>query len=478
MRILTPTRDHRIALIAPGRNKNGSYCLAGDFIDAGLSAGSMRTIYLSRAGSDANTGEIGHPVKTFQAAFDILATYGPVLQGRWRLQATAGTYPEPVAVSGLLSAQPIGIFCPSVAVNAQPSVIIDGDGVASRYGWQFQNYIQLYMEHLEFKNWTYDAQASGLYLERYVSAYLKNVWFTDNHWGVEPKFHCHLTVNSGKYEGNVVGAYIFTCSTYSFGANATSVPTGPILLANTDAAIRVQEVCGGHVDWCTIDGNAIGVDIRENARASFNSGGDIKNNTVAVRAFAGGIMFRDETIDWHDGDGDTDANTRLFDFYSAAQDYPKWFKKSWQVFDLDVASHGFSSGTANVSHTLYSNTMPAQELDVLGRGMRMKIAGFFSGLGTKTVNVFLDTTLLSFSSTNGSTANFEMNFEMFPTSSADGTDAQRVRGNFYESGQATQTGGTSRTIDMTVDQLFTVFANCDNDNGGATITKVEVETLR
>src|SRR6185436_4827246 len=80
----------------------------------------VRTLFFSRSGSDSNNGSATSPLKTFPRGFEILKNaYGSVIEGRWRFQATAGSYPEPVNAYGLRSQEPIGIFGPNVGVNVQ-----------------------------------------------------------------------------------------------------------------------------------------------------------------------------------------------------------------------------------------------------------------------------------------------------------------------------------------------------------------------
>lgn len=246
------------------------------------------TLYVSPSGSDVNDGLTpGRAFLTFQAAFDALIGYGPILRGNWVIEAAAGTYPIATGQHTLTtqSKNRVVVKGPAVGHPNVPTAIIDGTGGAAyKHGLSVLGL----GTHVEFRDLKFigftagagDNSRIGVVAEGESEVLFTNIHATGASW-------------CGAYAFNTVRARmnggIFTGCRSGFIANDTQATVTNTILRNcTESGIYWSRGSQGHIDFCTFEDNAVGLVVGESSRVDTVSN-HFKRNSYGIRTHSGGV---------------------------------------------------------------------------------------------------------------------------------------------------------------------------------------------
>ena len=297
---------HSIRHFGPGVIKRGT-----DTFEVEPKDTDTNIIYVSTTGSDTDDGlSSSEPLLTAQAVLDILPNYGPVLNGRWRIQFAAGTWTEGAVMDdGLRSKQRIEIYGVSVS-GGVPTTIFDGTGAALAHAFHFKSDNNIHIRDIKGQDWLLAPTLSATVgLQDFCDIWTDNIHAANNGAGINGSNGARLRVQGGIIDACATGIICVNNITFTIGQGATMLSEGPVISNCTSAAVTVQEMSSGHVDWTTLgDGNNIGLNILQGGRVHLQ-GSDVKNNTEGARMAQGGYLFENTTNpnEWNEGTGD--ANT-------------------------------------------------------------------------------------------------------------------------------------------------------------------------
>ncbi|KKN27342.1 hypothetical protein LCGC14_0865670 [marine sediment metagenome] len=425
-------------------------------------------LYVATTGSDSNDGEtVGAPFATLQKALDTIAMFSNALPGKWQINCAAGTYSTAAnSVSdwplGLLTNKLVDIVGPDVSGHPNvPTAIFDGTN-SSTTGFRCSTGAKVKLKDLKFQNYTTANAISG---SGVCTLVLDNVHTDDADHGVIATTQCRLYVNGGLFNlvtpnTACIASEFFSVHHIGYSFNETTgtptAGTDPTLTGDgTGIGMLVKEFASGHVG-AVLNNFATGADISINSRIHFDSGTDIKNNGIGVKA-THQSMFIDSGITWNTGGGDANTNNvMLRNFSSQANDgtavTPRMTKK-----ELLLSQHTGTTGeTFLQSFTLrVGEWMGSRNSIYEGRILRVKMYGSTTGTaGTKTIRWRISTsatgvagTVVGIAAIAASPAgNFVHEFELH----VNGASAQRTQSSTIIDGGAILVGGSTPSVDMSV----------------------------
>lgn len=284
---------HNVSHIGDGVIKRGV-----DLFYIGGSLNNVNTLYVSNNGLSSNDGlSSDHPVFKIQEAIDFLPKYGPVLKGVWRIQLAPGVYDRGrFPDEGLMSGRPIEIVGPDVGghPNVPVAIISEGDNGVSAEGVRIRRGTKVKCKDIHFIGFNGTTSSAGISSGGFCEIYTVNCHFTNCTWGVSGSELSFVDMKGGVLEGcgyrpdgsvyssggGVRGLFL---TKFSIGSqNAGNLNNGPFF-KNNNFGVFAQEHIDGHLDWCVIEGNRVGV--RLNICSRLNMGGSsFTRNSTAVWA--------------------------------------------------------------------------------------------------------------------------------------------------------------------------------------------------
>lgn len=291
---------HDVRKRGPGVVKRGSDLFAIEPKD-----GDTNRIYTSDTGT--SDGLSSSQPASLPDAVEALAIYPQPLMGTWEIHLAAGTaYPGVSLPTGLQSRDYVYFKGPTVAVNVEPTAVIDEaaatntaeDGILAADGQL------LAVENIKTTGFT---AGSGVEVGRGGRAQLINHWDTGSFRGRYffngSRYFCkggELTDNTGfgiLELFNVVRSHSF----------AGSSANGLTISGATIAGIRAKESCSGHLDFTTIEDCPVGLELQAWSTANVDD--------VTIQRCTTGVKLLNSEI--HDDAGGrltfgtgADANTR------------------------------------------------------------------------------------------------------------------------------------------------------------------------
>ena len=260
------------------------------------------TIYITTTGSTTNDGlSASEGISTFQAAFDALGNYGPVLDGAWTIQAAAGTYTINAGSHNYYLPSRYRVIIKGANVGGHPNVpttIIDGGGLLANYlhGLNFDGpNVFVQVQDIKFQNFKSPGNTRlGLVIANGADGYTSNIHGVDCSWAVITFKECsEVRCSGGIYDGNGVGAYgvIVDSCRASFGYGSTGASDGPQTKGCLSAGLYWSTGSQGHIDnHQSANTNSVGVVISENSRADVIGGNyDVGANKYGIIAQSGGV---------------------------------------------------------------------------------------------------------------------------------------------------------------------------------------------
>ena len=341
-------------------------------------------LYVSPTGSDTNSGlNAAQPFATFQKAFDYLATQGPLLQGQWYVNAAAGTYVVNAGQQTLStrSVNRVVVLGPAAGHPNIPTAVIDGaGGAAYKHGLSASGVgVRVEFRDLKFINFTTgagDTTRIGCLGENESDVYFNNVHASGSSWtGVYAFNTVRARVAGGIFDGNRAG----------FVANCTQATvTDSIIRNSTETGIYWSRGSQGHVDYVTLEDNAVGLRVAENSRVD-TVANNFKRNGYGIRAQTGGLYGEGGAANIFNA-GTADAQIQADIEHAALSGNSVELETSQQYvrvgYDRTTRSH---TGTTTVTTIATPYTIPAKRLTGAGKQARIHVLGIFTAASTGTV---------------------------------------------------------------------------------------------
>jgi len=422
------------------------------------------TLYVSTTGVIANDGLTSSQATTPKQAAIWLENYGTVLDGVWTVKFAAGTYNQAntgfdVSFSGFTSANRVVFKGPSVGASpAVPTAIFDGTGGSDyEHGLRVGGVgFKVQVQDIKFINFTSSNTRIGLVGENEVDFYTVNVHADNCDWcGV----YAFNTVRA-----RVSGGILNACRS-GFIANSTQCTIAYTDVTNaTESGIYWSRGSQGHVDYCTLTSNAIGLIVAENSRVDTIDNVFTSNN-YAIRTQTGGVF----------GEGGV-ANTYTtsviqdleFKAHSGDSNELRFSSTELRVAsDRTTISH--SGAVATDLTTPY--TIPAGRMNGVNKTCRVKIAGVFNTTTAGSViSIKFGAALIDLTVTGaGSSSIFLAEVELHEVQGG-----YRAFGKLEQNLASTRHVSNSGSFDKTIDQDVVVAANLADAGDSITIYRTDV----
>ncbi len=256
---------------------SGAIVRGSDTFHVNPSRSQSNTLYLSSTGSATADGLSSSQPMTLAAIANVLANYGPMLDGTWTVVGAAGTYNQTtqVTIDGLKSLNPITFRGPSVAY-ATPTMIVDGTAsVGGVCGFYFRNGVRAVVRDIKVTNFA-STDAMGVVGDRHCELLCDNVHTAGNDLsGINAESHTRLYVTGGTHALNNyynIRAYGQCLVSIGYNSSAHRLTIGDALHAG-GSGILIRDDSSGHVDYCDIDAvhDGGGVELINQSRAHFVS---------------------------------------------------------------------------------------------------------------------------------------------------------------------------------------------------------------
>lgn len=366
---------HSVRHTGPGLLKRGA-----DIFYIEARGGTTNNLFISPTGSDANDGlSAANPRLTLSGIGTALLNYGPMLDGAWVVNLAAGTYSQSnfTFPPGLRSLNPVYFKGPASVHPAAPTAIIDGAGSGS-FGMQLQRNCAVYLQDLTIQNYT----KFGVVGQDFSTLYALRVHVKGISAGPAVKLQQgRLYYTDGQVSGAQIGFSLIAGTTFTI-AGSSGVPGGGCVIKdNTQAGVQAQEQSSGHVDYCMVQNNPVGLQCLLRSRVHAMSTTITGSVTSGVRCFG--------ASDWLNNGCTLTANGTNELLYTGSIEANQYiYNKTLllRTVDADYISH--TGTTATTTLKTYGDIIPADNFSNSTKSLRIKLAGDISGVaGTKNIVV-------------------------------------------------------------------------------------------
>lgn len=440
------------------------------------------TIYISATGDNNNDGlTSSYPKQTFQAAFDTLRGYGPLLTGIWNVVAAAGTY-EISAGQQTFSTRSynrVVIRGETAGHPNVPTTIIDGGGNQGSYlhGLSASGVgVKVEFRDLKFIRFT-EASGNtriGLLGENEVDFYTNNIHTDACSWtGIYAFNVIRCRSKGGIIDANSIGSYGFVtnCSQTTLGYTASQTSEGVIIKNALTSGVYWSRGSQGHLDYCTLTDNTIGFTVAENSRCH-TVGCDFKRNTVGISARTGGV-FGDAGSDANVfNNGTVDANTTNIEYKAFSGDTDELAtSESWIRVGYDRTLRTASGITSGTFPTIY--TLPAYRMSGTGKTCRLHVKGIYTVTSGSVIIAYFGGMSLSLTvGAAGTSVAFELDVELMEVAGG-----YRAIGSLRHGLSAQRYGTASSGFDKTATQDIAVGYNLTGAGDSVNIYRSNVYLL-
>lgn len=448
--------------------------------------------YVSTTGNNSNDGlTAGAPFLTVQKAVDVAAAKSLGNDKKAVINVAAGTYAGRVIVPAFTENRlNITIQGPEVAHPGVPTVTQTEGTNATAVAFGCENTgSKLTVRNIKFVGYRGSTASAGISVGSGTFLKTENVHYTDCYWGVSG-FSSEVDVKGGIFTtcgalgtsgtGNGAGVRSLQRNRHSIGTqNAGNLASGPEF-RNCQAALFLQELSTGHVDWCTIEDCVTGVSLAVNARANLD-GTSFKRNTIDIRNSTGSNASISANTAF--GTGADESSIKILNSSGATiSDSNRIFTNILQsnAGALQGADTAFPNATvtATITQVVYTATLAApmwrNAASSLGknRKLNVKIYGTLAGTAdVKDVTVRLGAAIVSASFVAADAGGFQAEADIFFT----GTNTQYLSMRAYRHLGATLRVSTADgTNEMTANANLTVEARVGNVADSVTIKAVEL----
>lgn len=298
-------------------------------------------LYVTVAGNAANDGlSATEPMAVLQNAFDAVANVPQPIRQKFNINIGAGTYSKATAITftaptneyvDVIGASvgghpnvPTTIFDGAGGVNYAHGIYISGQGVRVKC---------TDLKGINFNGDSANKTRGFIVFDQGPDGWVKNCHVTNATWfGVYGTSSFFLRVEGGVYDG--CRQAILTDNTRcSVGWLGTTTTNRPLIKNSTETGIYWSRGTQGHIDYCDVQDNAVGVDIAESSRCDAVDI-DFKRNVVAARAITGGMFGNNPSAPCRFNTGTADANGVNIKTYAASLDYTglyEWAKSEYRI---------------------------------------------------------------------------------------------------------------------------------------------------
>lgn len=372
---------HRVKHTGPGIIKRGANLFSVE------PTTQTNTLYLGgAAGSATNDGlSVTEPFNNWQPCFDALANYGPILQGSWVVEAAAGTYTSAAGQQTFRvpSVNRVVFRGPSVGGHPNiPTAIISGTANTGNYvhGLVFHKDTHVQVQDLKFTGFSGDPAGKtrgALLFDEGANGHTKNVHVTGSSW-----FGVYWSRRSvGRQEGGIIDACRNGVNTdgskCTVGYNATSIAEGTVVKNCSESGVYWSRGTDGHVDFCKIEDNAIGLFIDSNSRVDSISN-NFKRNNIGVRTSSSGMFGNNPSSVSEFNIGTADANTQADVEYKGLSGEPTELAAG--TTPVRIASDRTTRTTSGVGSATLTTpyTIPAGRLRGESKSIRVVVHGIYT----------------------------------------------------------------------------------------------------
>jgi hypothetical protein len=475
---------HEVRHQGDGVVKRGS-----DLFVPAPSWGDTNRLYLASGGSSSNDGlSASQPMLTPQNAFDALRNYGPTLEGTWRVVLAAGTWNGTVHrhQHATPSKNAVIVEGPNVGIGT-PTAILDGASGAVADDWCIRatgGGVQIDLRHLKAQNYTGGSPWTADYGAAFFST---NLHGSGSDYADIYLQGCSTVRITGGTLASPRGAMINSCKDTTVGYQ-----TGTTFSGNTVCGIEWSRGSQGHVDNCSFNDCAVGVEVMHSGRVHLQAN-NLKRCTVAGwRTRPGGFVTESGPNVYNDGTADANATRFIRHAYSGETDSHLWssYSEVLAAHDYNTYVHDGTVGgnaTTNVVANVYK--IPAHEFETKPQRLRVVVTGKFHTwvgapprIGANIGATLIDQTQPKTSGASG-VAGQPLNgsiFEYECVINALAPDSQTMRASLrYDGGTlGPNIQSFSRAADTDADQYLHITAKLNNASGDRVeIYSVEVYRL-
>lgn len=491
---------HDVQHRGPGIVKRGS-----DLFPVSQSSGTTNVLYVATTGDDTSDGlSASQPFLTIQAAVNVLEKYRP-LSGNWAVDIGAGTYEEAVALPGWLN--PNGDFLiirgPSQAtVQTVPTVLIKypGSGIIG-LDCNAGNVVKVM--DIKFVGWQGSA-ITGVNVDNHGILWCYNVHTITCRQGIVNN-GSQLYVQGGILTGypvtaedatltgltqwttqafpaggGQVGVVTYAGGVSTIGYTATSLATGTIIQAFTQAGYEGKSHTHVVTSYCTFASNTLAVWAYSNAR--FDERANLYKKNALVHKMQKGFLSQDLSLPSEYNFTATyvqppssagDGNFEFFRFLQYSAEDTTLFGAT-PIGGLDICHQRSSTlQTGTIAATLTRNlcTIKAGMLTVspAGKYFEVFLCGTTAGsAGTKTAELRMGATSLTTLTVASGTQTWTARIEVWANNSTSQIVITTATGATVTAGRAT------KAATMTEDQTLDVWQTIPGASDTATLHEARV----
>lgn len=328
-------------------------------------------LYLSTTGSDSNDGlSVSRPRATLDGLNSLLVSVGPVLPGTWKINLAAGTYSQVdyTFPPGLRSLNPVYFSGPLSVHPATPTAVIDGGG-AGVFGMQLKRDCAVYLTDLVIQNFT----TYGVVGQDFSTLYGLRTHVKGVPKGPAVKLQQgRLYYTDGQVSGSQIGFSLISGTTFTITGSSGVPGEGCIIKDNTQSGVQAQEQSSGHIDYCMVQNNPVGLQCVQRSRVHAMSTTITGSVTAGVRCFG--------ASDWLNNGCTLTSNDTNELFYTGSIEADQYINNkalSLRPIDATYVTH---TGTA-LATTLktYSDVIPADNFSNSTKSLRVKLIGDLVG---------------------------------------------------------------------------------------------------
>jgi hypothetical protein len=364
---------HSVKHRGPGAVKRGS-----DTFYVEPKSSQTNRLYLSATGNAANDGlTAALPMATPQNAFDALKSYGPMLEGTWRIVCAAGTWNGTVHRNQhtVPSKNPVIIEGPSVGGHPNvPTAIFDGATGAVLDDWCIRAVgygVQIDLRDLKGRNYVGLSDSSAFTADYGAAFYSSNIHGSGNSYADVYLQGCTTVRCGGGIWASPRGAMINSCGDTTLGYG-----TGVRFSGNTGKGVEWARGSEGHIDNCEFLDCAVGVDVFHNARVHLQTNNFKRSTNTAIRAMTGGFYY-DDANTFNDGTADENAKRYLNYAFSGESDGDLWLAQSERLVAIDKNTYTHT-GTNATTVILTPYTIKANFFEDPTKKLRVRVTGEFT----------------------------------------------------------------------------------------------------
>jgi hypothetical protein len=348
-------------------------------------------------GADTNIGiDSTVPFLTIQACFDVIAKYGPLLGGYWKINLAAGTWTEGAEWTDIRSKNYVRIVGPDVAWGT-PTAIIDGTGATKSRGLLFTRKAFVWVEGIKTRDFDDDSQHAGFQVGKHSQAYLINCHGYNNQISVFARDNSIIFIEGGILDGvaagnGYTGLRVIGSTRYSTDYESTTGVNHTITIQNCGFGAYMWEHSNGHFDEVLCQSNTTGLFLAKNSRAAI--GGTVfKGNTTGITASDGStfLLSDSQATTFNHAGTPNDKDYLLLAYSKLETTLNSGFSFSDECIRTD---HTYTSHTGDTDETTkktYTGYVVANTLVDFRQQLRIKINGVTTGTdGTKTLSVKID----------------------------------------------------------------------------------------